>query len=132
MYMAKNDLSKLRQQLQAIPDELGFLLPTLLDHSALLKAYLSFSPRTCGKPGCRCARGERHPAWILRQPEGRRTRSHSLSQAAYERLRGPAEQYRRFRQARARWNQLVKQADQWLRQIEALRSVDLDHALEDQ
>ncbi len=130
--MIKTELSKLRQQLQAIPDQLESLLPTLLDHGAVLKAYLSFSPRTCGKPGCRCARGELHGAWILRQPEGSRTRSRSLSRQTYERLKGPAEEYRRFRKARIRWNGLIKQADQLLREIETLRSMELKQALEDQ
>ena len=130
--MTKNNISKLRRQLQAIPQQLESLLPALRGHGALLKAYLSFSPRTCGKPGCRCARGELHPAWILRHPEGRRTRSRSLAQRTYQRLCGSAEEYRRFRQARVRWNHLMKQADEWLRQVETLRSMDLQQALEDE
>jgi len=92
--MIKPRISKLRQSLQATHAEMGQLLP----------AYLSYRPRTCGNPGCRCAKGQRHPAWIVQFTAGGRSHCRSVSKAKYEALAIPAQAYRRFCSARARSN----------------------------
>jgi hypothetical protein len=107
---------------------MGALLGELLGHEPLLKAYLSYAPRTCGSPGCHCRRGELHPAWIVRLPQGR---NRSVSAPVYERLRPPAAAYQRFRAAARRWRRLAREAEQLLRELEALRRVDAQGALEE-
>ena len=129
--MAKQDLSLLRRRLRALHQRLGGLVETFMGREALLKAYLSDAPRTCGNRGCRCYRGQPHPAWVVRTPEGRRARTHSVSQARFERLRTPAEAYRRWRQARAEWNRLVREVHEVLSQMERLRTVELNTWLEE-
>jgi len=129
--MVKPDPSRLRQRLRAIHAEMAVLLPTLLGRAPMLKAYLRYQPRTCGNPGCKCAKGELHPGWIAEIPgeEGRRCRS--LGRAAYRRLEKPAGAYRRFRQARAEWRRLAREADAVLRELERARLMDPDRALEE-
>jgi hypothetical protein len=129
--MIKHGLSQLRQRLQAIHAELGALVPVLVGRQALLKAYLRYQPRTCGNPGCRCARGERHPAWIMQVREGGRVRCRSIPKETFEALREPAEEYRRFRQARARWNRLVREANEAIEAIERGRTLKSREALEE-
>ena len=128
--MIKPRLSKLRQRLQAIYGEMGHLLPALVGREALLPAYLSYRPRTCGNPGCRCARGERHPAWIVQFTAGGRSHCRSVSKAKYEALAMPAEAYRRFRSARAQWNRLAKEANVVLKEMQQSRTLDVEAALE--
>jgi hypothetical protein len=106
------------------------LLPVLLGRDLLLPAYLSYRPRTCGNPGCKCARGERHPAWIVAFSAGGRRQCRSVSQARFEALKGSAEAYRRFRAARARWNRLAREARTVLDAIEHGRTLDPQQALE--
>ncbi len=129
--MAKHDLSQLRQRLQALHQRMGGLLDTFMGREPVLKAYLSDAPRTCGNRGCRCYRGQRHPAWVVRVPEGRRARTHSVSKGTFERLRKPAEAYRRWREARAEWNRLAREVQQVLGHMERLRTVDLNTWLEE-
>jgi hypothetical protein len=129
--MAKPDLPQLRQRLRDLHARMAGLLDTFMGRQPLLKAYLRDAPVTCGNPNCRCYRGEPHPAWVVRVPEGRRARTHSVSQAAFERLRAPADAYRRWRQARAEWNRLARQVQQVLAQMERLRTVDLNAWLEE-
>jgi hypothetical protein len=128
--MIKPRLSKLRQRLQAIYAEMGQLLPAFLGREPLLPAYLSYRPRTCGNPGCRCAKGQRHPAWIVQFTAGGRSHCRSVSEAKYEALAIPADAYRRFRSARARWNRLVEEANAVLKEIEQSRRLDAQSALE--
>ena len=106
------------------------LLPRLLGREPLLPAYLSYRPRTCGNPGCKCARGELHPAWIVQFSAGGRRQCRSVPKARFEALAGPAEAYRRFRAARAHWNRLVREAHTLLEEIERCRSLDPQEALE--
>ena len=129
--MAKSDLSQLRQHLRTLYQRLGDQLDTFMSREPLLKAYLSDAPRTCGNRNCRCYRGQPHPAWVVRVPEGRRVRTHSVPQAVFDRLREPTQAYRRWRQARADWNRLMRQVQQILGEMERLRTVDLSDWLKD-
>jgi hypothetical protein len=122
--MTKEQLSQARRTLAHLLEELEPLVEVLLKANPLLKGYLDSKPRSCGKPGCRCAEGEKHPAWVLRIPQGRSSRSRSIPEACYRRLEPLAEEYRRFRQAVVRWRRLVRGADAALHQIESARMVD--------
>jgi hypothetical protein len=51
-------------------------LAKLVHEAPLLHGTLTVRQVTCGKPGCRCARGERHPALYL--TVRRAGRSHQL------------------------------------------------------
>jgi len=127
--MTKQEISRARQAVARLRDELPALLESLLDDAPLLKAYLDSSPRSCGVPTCRCARGEKHPAWVARLPEGRTSRSRSIPEDVFHRLEPLARQYRRFREKLARVRRLFREADAGLRAIEASRLVDLDAEL---
>lgn len=127
--MANKKAARARQSVARLRDELPALLEVLLDRAPMLKAYLDSSPRTCGVPTCRCARGEKHPAWVARIPEGRTARSRSIPERVFRRLKPLAEEYRSFRQKLARVRGLFKQADAALRDIEASRLVDLEEEL---
>ena len=96
----------------------------------MLKGYLDSKPRTCGKPGCRCKRGEKHPAWVLRIPQGSSGRNRSIPKAFYRRLEPLTEEYRRFRQAAVGWRRLVRSADAAIRQIESARLVEPEAEVE--
>ena len=128
--MIKSELPPLRQHLHALQAEMARLLPVFLGRDPLLPAYLSYRPRTCGNPGCKCARGERHPAWIVQFSAGGRRQCRSVPKARFAALAGPAETYRQFRAARARWNRLVREAHTLLEEIERCRTLDAEEALE--
>jgi hypothetical protein len=126
LYMTKHEISRARQSVARLRDEGPSLLEAVLDTQPLLKAYLDSSPRTCGVPTCRCARGEKHPAWVVRIPQGKTSRSRSIREDTFRRLQPLARQYRQFRQKLARLRRLFKEADAAFRVIEASRLVDLE------
>jgi len=127
--MAKADVPRSRQCVARLRDELPALLDFLLDRAPMLKAYLDSRPRTCGAPNCRCAQGEKHPAWVARIPDGSTARSRSIPEAVFRRLEPLALQYREFRLKLARVRRLFRDADDALRVIEASRLIDLDSEL---
>jgi len=105
------------------------LLPAFLGREPLLPAHVRYQPRTCGSPGCRCASGQLHPAWIVQFAAGGRSHCRSVPKETFEALAVPAHAYRRFRSARARWNRLIREANAVLKEIEACRKLDVPSAL---
>lgn len=70
----------------------------LLSGHGLLRGTLSARERTCGKPGCRCTRGERHGGLYLVFSEEGRLRQVFVSRAQEKRVRLWVAQYREVRE----------------------------------
>ena len=119
------DLSGLRGRLRSLHGELGGLLERLLARPPLFKGYVRELVRRCGKPSCACASDDskRHRGWFLMTGQGEQRRTSPLREEERERVTAMAEEYRRFRSARARWMKLVGEARELLNAIEATRLV---------
>ena len=63
------ELSALRQKLWRQYGALGRLLRTLSAQQALTPGSFYLLRRKCGKPTCRCARGQLHAVWVLTRSE---------------------------------------------------------------
>jgi hypothetical protein len=57
--------------------------------------------RKCGKPNCRCARGDLHPAYVLTRSEAGKDRLYPVPKAQRAEVRKWAAEYRRYQRARA-------------------------------
>ena len=111
------DLSRLRQKLVALREELGRLLEVFLARDSLVKGSVYTLQRKCGKPSCACARGALHGTLVVSWSEAGRTRLQPLPPGRRGDLRASVRQYQRFRRARAR---LVKLHGEMLVLIDAL------------
>jgi hypothetical protein len=99
--------SSLRQQLWRIYRAFGRTLRVLQAHSPMVQGSLYLLRRKCGKPNCRCTRGQLHESWVLTRSEGGQSRLYTVAADQRGRLRPLAREYRRWQLARAR---LVKQS----------------------
>ena len=95
------DLSKLRQQLRRSHDALGRLLRHFLRDPPMTKGTLYLQKRRCGKPNCRCARGQPHVAWVLTRSQDGVTHTYMVGPEQRARLRQLTDEYRRYQRARA-------------------------------
>ena len=112
-------LSTLRSQLTQLQQQLPQLLEDCFGREPLLPGSLYVLRRKCGKPNCRCTRGELHESTVLSyRGQGRRPQNITPAPEQLDRLRAMTDDYRRVRQARAK---LVR----WQRQL-----LDLVDALE--
>ena len=118
------DASQPRHTLAHLLEELAPLIEALVARAPLLKGYLDSTPHTCGTPGCRCADGEKHAAWVLRIPQEGKTRNRSIPEPVFRKLEPLTDEYRRFRQAAIRCRQLMRAANKAIGDIEAARQVD--------
>jgi len=111
------NLSRLRQHLVALREELGQLLEVFLARDPLVKGSVYTLRRQCGKPTCACARGALHETVVVSWSEAGRTRLQPLPPGRRGDVRAAVRRYQRFRRARAR---LVKLHAEMLALIDAL------------
>jgi len=116
------DLSKLRQQIHRSHQAVQRLLEQLLRDRPMTPGSFYLQKRRCGKPNCRCARGQLHAAWVITRSVGGATRTYMVPAALRARLRQLTAEYRRYRRARA---QLVKRQGQVLALTDRLADMRL-------
>src|SRR5438034_549133 len=112
-------LSSLRSQLLLTQHQLPQLLEECLARAPLLPGSLYILRRKCGKPSCRCSRGELHESTVLSYRGQGKPRNLATAPEHLPALRDLTEQYRRCRQARA---QLVRWQRQLLAIVDALQA----------
>jgi hypothetical protein len=95
--------SRLRLALKSLLAEHQRQLDHLLPLRGLVKGSVYELQTRCGKPSCHCAsdEGPLHPSTVLSWSEYGQTRLRTLPPGGRARFQQLAENYRRFRQARA-------------------------------
>jgi hypothetical protein len=97
------ETSRLRRQLLDTEHELHRQLEFILAHEGpLIRGSLGTRARVCGKPGCRCTRGELHESKYIAASDGGQMRQVHVPAADELRVADGVERYRRFREARSR------------------------------
>jgi len=114
-------LSRLRQMLRRLLQNLEGTLEVAFGRSPLVKGNVYEMARKCGKPNCLCTRGELHRSMVLSWSEGGRTRLLSIPSERLRELREKSEEYLRFRRGRARVTEICREILAVLDQIEKLR-----------
>jgi hypothetical protein len=95
------DLPSLRQQLWRAYAALATTLRRLQRSEPMVQGSFYLLRRKCGKPNCRCARGEFHPAYVLTRSEAGKDRLYPVPKEQRAEVRKRAAEYRRYQRARA-------------------------------
>ena len=113
--------SRLRQTLKSLLDDYQRQVDILLPLRQLVKGSVYDLRTRCGKPSCRCAsdQGPLHTSTVISWSEHGKTRLRTLPPGEPSHFRQLAENYRRFRQARAA---LVKLHQRILAHIDRLEA----------
>lgn len=110
-----DDFSALRQQFWRSYAAMRTSLHWLQRSQPMVQGSFYLLRRKCGKPTCRCARGELHATWVITRSELGKDRIYSVPAEQRGRLRELTSEYRRYQRARAllvrRHLQLLKLAD---------------------
>lgn len=95
--------SRLRLALKTLIDDYQRQIDTLLPLRQLVKGSVYDLQTRCGKPSCHCAsdQGPLHTSTVITWSEHGKTRLRTLPPGELSHFRQWAENYRRFRQARA-------------------------------
>jgi len=114
-------LSRLRQELLRLLDELERALEAVFGRTPLVKGNVYEMARKCGKPSCACTRGELHRSMVLSWSHHGKTRLISIPPERLEELRRKSEEYLRVRRTRAQVSVIYKQMLTVIDRIEKLR-----------
>ncbi len=101
--------SHLRKQLRQLVDEIPALVRVASERSPLWRGLVHDAKRKCGKPNCRCTRGELHVSTVLADRSGERQRSLALAGKQLTLFTNLTEEYRKVRRARARFVKITKE-----------------------
>ena len=96
------NISALRQRLWRLHAALGRLLRTMTSQGPLTPGSFYLLRRKCGKPSCRCARGQLHAVWVLTRSESGKHKLYTVPPAQRAQVRQRAAAWRRYQRARAR------------------------------
>jgi hypothetical protein len=86
---------KSRSPMPAGEREARSRLAQLAHAGEFLRGNLTLMRRVCGKPSCRCARGEKHESWYLCYSEGGRKRMVSVPRRLLAEVRDWLARHRR-------------------------------------
>ena len=118
-------LSRMRQSLAELAQEVERLMPVFMDRLPMVKGSVYEQVRKCGKPNCRCRTGRGHASIMLSRSEGGRTRLIAIPEGQLKEMQILTRRYRRFRRARARLGQLYRKMLLLIDTLEAARRQDL-------
>ena len=105
------DIPKARMSAQE--RELRSRLAQLLSRAAIVRGTLSVREKSCGKPSCRCARGEKHRAVYLVASDEGKLRQLFIPRSLEADVRECVETYQRIRElleelSRLHWGKLQR------------------------
>jgi len=117
----RQDLSRARQGLRRIHEQIGKLLDIFMDRKPMTKGTVYEMKRKCGKPGCRCAAGELHGSMVLSWSEEGSTQIQTIPKGKLTEVRSLSERYQQFRRARARLIKLQQEMIALIDKIDTAR-----------
>jgi hypothetical protein len=121
MQTESDRLSRIRQSLSQLAEEVQSLLPTLMDRRPIIKGTVYEQRRKCGKPTCYCASGEPHSSMMLSRSERGRTKLMKVPDGELKDFQVLTKRYQKFRRARARLGQIYKEMIGLIDQLEKAR-----------
>ncbi len=108
---SNTDASAARQALLRIAEQLPKRIGSALNvRGEVMAASLSKTSKVCGKPNCKCARGDKHEVYQLSWTENGKRRSTHIRRDELDRVRSAVKRYKRLRQSRAELLKLASEA----------------------
>jgi hypothetical protein len=117
--------SRLRQTLLQLAGEIEGLIKPLFSDRPVMKGTVYELKRKCGKPGCKCARGELHTRMVLSASEGGKTRLQVIPHGSLGEVQEKVRRYQEFRRVRARLGEIYRKMLTVIDEMEAMRREEL-------
>lgn len=121
----RQKFSQLRQTLLRLASEIRGLIEPLFSDRPVIKGTVYELRRSCGKPGCRCARGELHGRMVVSASEGGKTRLQVIPRGFLVEVQAKVRRYQELRRVRARLGEIYRKMLQVMDQMEAMRREEL-------
>jgi hypothetical protein len=121
----REKFSQLRQTLLRLASEIKGLVDPLFSDRPVIKGTVYELKRRCGKPGCKCARGELHTRMVVSASEGGKTRLQVIPKGFLVEVEAKVRRYQELRRVRARLGEIYRKMLGAIDQMEAMRREEL-------
>jgi hypothetical protein len=121
----RENLSQLRQTLLHLANEIRGLVEPFFSDRPVIKGTVYELKRKCGKPGCKCARGEPHGRMVVSASEGGKTRLGVIPHGFLVEVQAKVSRYQELRRVRARLGEIYRKMVRVMDQMEAMRREEL-------
>ena len=118
-------VSRLRQGLFHLAGEIRKVIEPFFSDRPGIKGTVYELKRKCGKPGCKCARGELHARMVISASEGGKTRLQVIPHGFLVEVQGKVRRYQELRRARARLGSLYRKMLKVMDQLEGRRREEM-------
>jgi hypothetical protein len=125
----KRTFSRLRQALVQLSDEASRLIKPSLSDRPLVKGSVYELKRKCGKPGCKCAKGQLHSRMVVSASDKGKTRLQVIPGGFLVEVRSKVQRYQKLRRARARLVEVHKKMLYLMDQMEAMRRQEVSESI---
>jgi len=121
----REKFSRLRQSLLHLAGEVQRVVEPVFSDQPVIKGTVYELKRRCGKPGCRCARGQLHTRMVLSASEGGKTRLRVIPKGFLVEVKRKADHYQELRRARARLGELYRKILTVIDSMEQMRREEM-------
>ena len=121
----KKKFSQLRQSLAGLANEIRRIVEPFFSDKPVIKGSVYELKTKCGKPGCKCAKGQLHPRMVLSASEKGKTKLRAIPRGFLVEVQTKVRYYQELRRARARLVEVHKQILKVMDQMEAMRREEM-------
>jgi len=121
----KKKFSQLRQSLGRLANEIRQVTNPFFSDKPLIKGSVYELKTKCGKPGCKCAKGELHHRMVVSASEKGKTRLRAIPHGFLVGVQTKVRCYQEVRRARVRLIEVHKKMLQVMDEMEAMRREEM-------
>ena len=117
----KKKFSQLRQSLGRLANEIRQVINPFFSDKPLIKGSVYELKTKCGKPGCKCAKGELHHRMVVSASEKGKTKLRAIPHGFLVEVQAKVRRYQELRRVRVRLIEVHKKMLQLIDEMEAMR-----------
>ena len=121
----KKKFSQLRQSLAGLANEIRQIVEPFFSDKPVIKGSVYELKTKCGKPGCKCAKGQLHSRMVLSASEKGKTILRAIPHGFLVEVQTKVRCYQELRRARTRLVEVHKEILKVMDQMEAMRREEM-------
>ena len=121
----KKKFSQLRHSLRRLSDEVRQRINPFFSDTPVIKGSVYELKTKCGKPGCKCAKGEPHHRMVVSASEKGKTKLRAIPHGLLGDVQTKVRRYQELRRARVRLIEVHKNMLQLMDEMEAMRREEM-------
>ena len=121
----KRKFSQLRQSLAGLSNQIGQVVQPFFSDKPVVKGSAYEMKTKCGKPGCKCAKGQLHSRMVLSASEKGKTKLRAIPHGFLVEVQTKVRCYQELRRARVRLVEVHKEILKVMDQMEAIRREEM-------